>query len=82
MWDAGCRVQDVQTPWPPGRPGRPPPWLLSGFEIRVRGVECRAWGHPGDNPGASAWFLWSTPIQILPPGGSIYGRLTSNLPMG
>ena len=27
--------------------------------------------HPGDNPGAKKRFLWSTPFQMLPPGGSI-----------
>jgi hypothetical protein len=32
--------------------------------------------HPGDNPRANGWFLESTPIQMLPPGGSICGRLT------
>jgi hypothetical protein len=32
--------------------------------------------HPGDNPGANRWFPQSTPIQMLPPGGSICGRLT------
>ena len=31
---------------------------------------------PGDNPGGNKWFLQSTPIQMLPPGGSICGRLT------
>ena len=31
---------------------------------------------PGDNPGANRWFLWSTSIQMLPPGGSIGVRLT------
>ena len=30
----------------------------------------------GDNPGANRWFLESTPIQMLTPGGSIWGRLT------
>jgi len=30
--------------------------------------------HPGDNPGANRWHLKSTPIQMLPPGGSICGR--------
>ena len=32
--------------------------------------------HPGDTPGESEWLLDSTAIQILPPGGSICGRLT------
>ena len=30
--------------------------------------------HPGDNQGANRWFLYSTPTQMLPPGGSICGR--------
>ena len=38
--------------------------------------------HPGDNPGANRWFLESTPIQMLPPEGSICGKLTSDLPLG
>ena len=32
--------------------------------------------HPGDTPGANGWFLQSIPIQMLPPGGCICGRLT------
>jgi len=40
------------------------------------------WGRLGGNPGANSWFLWSTPIQMLPPGGSICGRLTRDLPLG
>ena len=38
--------------------------------------------HPGDNPGANRWFRESIPIQIQPPGGSICGRSTSDLPLG
>ena len=38
--------------------------------------------HPGDNPWANGWFLLSTLIQMLPPGGSVFGRLTSDLPLG
>ena len=30
----------------------------------------------GDDPGANRWFLFSTPIQMLPPGGSFCGWLT------
>ena len=37
--------------------------------------------HPGDNPGAHRWFLESTPIQTLPPGGSILARSPSDLPL-
>ena len=36
----------------------------------------------GDNPGANRWFLKSTLTQTLPPGGSIYEKLTSDLPLG
>jgi len=32
--------------------------------------------HSGDNPGADRWFLFSIPVQMLPSGGSICGRLT------
>ena len=32
--------------------------------------------HSRDNPGPNRWFLKSTPIQVLPPGGCIYGLLT------
>ena len=32
--------------------------------------------HPGGNPGAKRWFVWSTPTQMLPRRGSICGRLT------
>ena len=38
--------------------------------------------HPGDNLGTNRWFLQSTSIQMLPPGGSICGRLTQDLPLG
>ena len=38
--------------------------------------------HPGDNSGANRWFLKLTPVQMLPLGGSICGRLTKNLPLG
>ena len=38
--------------------------------------------HPGDNPEANIWFLYPTLIQMLPPGGSVCGRLTSDLPLG
>ena len=38
--------------------------------------------HPGDSPGANRWFLKSTPIQILPAGGGICGRLSPDLPLG
>ena len=34
---------------------------------------------PGGNPGANGWFLWSTPIQMLPRRGGVCGRLTSDL---
>jgi len=37
---------------------------------------------PVDNPGANRWFLQSTPIQMLPPEGSICWRLTRDLPLG
>ena len=37
--------------------------------------------HPGGDPRANEWFLQSTPIHMLPPGGSICGRLTSDLPL-
>ena len=37
-------------------------------------VEDQVLLHPGDNPGANRWILSSTPIQMLPPGGSIRGR--------
>ena len=37
---------------------------------------------PGGNPGANAWFLESTPIQMLPESVSICRRLTSDLPLG
>ena len=37
---------------------------------------------PGGNPGAHGWFLKSTPIQMLPFGGSICGRLTEDLHLG
>ena len=37
---------------------------------------------PGGDPGADRWFLESTPIQMLPPEGSICGRLTRDLPLG
>ena len=37
---------------------------------------------PWRHPVANRWFLLSTPIQMLPPGGSICGRLTQYLPMG
>ena len=29
----------------------------------------------GGNPGANIWFLWSTPIQMLPRRGSICGEI-------
>ena len=32
--------------------------------------------HPGGNPGAYGWFLWSAPIQMPPESGRICGRLT------
>ena len=32
--------------------------------------------HSGGNPEANRWFLKLTPIQMLPPGGSICGRST------
>ena len=32
--------------------------------------------HPGDNPGANRWCVESTPIQMLPPGGSICWKFT------
>ena len=38
--------------------------------------------HPGDNPGANRWIRQSTPIRMLPPGGSICGRLTYDFPLG
>jgi len=34
-----------------------------------------------NHPGANRWFLESTPIQMLPPGGGICGRLTYDLPL-
>ena len=61
-----------------------PPSLLIGVPLQ----ECTAEmlktspSHPGDNPGANRWFLKSTPIQMLPPGGSICGRWTWDLPLG
>ena len=42
----------------------------------VRGALFAMHTTPGDNSGANKWFLQSTPIQMLPPGGSICGRLT------
>jgi len=30
----------------------------------------------GDHPGGNRWFLYSNPIQMLPPRGGICGRLT------
>ena len=38
--------------------------------------------HPGDKSGANRWFLQSTPIQMLPHGGSICRRWTHDLPLG
>ena len=38
--------------------------------------------HPEDNPWANRFPIWSTPSQTLPPGGSICGRLTQDLPLG
>ena len=38
--------------------------------------------HPGGNPGANRWFLKSTLNQMLPPEGSICGRLTQDVPRG
>ena len=32
--------------------------------------------HPAVNPGANRWFQQSTPIHMLPPGGSICVQLT------
>ena len=43
--------------------------------VQVRGPLCHGpLCHPGENPGANIWFVWSTPIQMLPPGGSVCGR--------
>ena len=35
---------------------------------------------PGGNQGTNEWFRQSNPIQMLPPGDSICGRLSSDLP--
>ena len=35
---------------------------------------------PGGNPWAHGWFIKSTLLQTPPPGGSICGRLTKDLP--
>ena len=53
---------------------------LLHFKPSLDVVRCH--NHPRDNPGANRWFLQSTPVQILPPGGSICGRLPSDLPLG
>ena len=47
--------------------------VFTAFTSRIHVVV-----HPGDNPGANTWFRQSTPIQMLPPGGSFCGTLTSN----
>ena len=38
--------------------------------------------HPGDNPGANRCFFLPNFVLMPPPGGSICGRLTSDLPPG
>ena len=54
------------------------PWSRIRAHARTQALAL----HPGGNPGANRWFLWSTPMQMLPLGGSISGRLTKDLPLG
>ena len=54
-------------------------------QVRPMGSEVLEWlqvYRPGGNPGANRCFFNSTPTQMLPPGGSICGRLTEDLPLG
>ena len=50
------------------------------FPLRLTAVGWRV--HTGDNLEANRKSLKSTPTQMLTPGGSICGRLTSDLPLG
>ena len=57
------------------------PHILSKSERSRHPEQGSRHHHPGDSPGASRWFLKSTPIRMPFPGGGI-GRLTLDLPLG